>query len=177
MNEDEVRDDVNMWRDLQLQPESINESIPYIPNEEPQIQMPYLGTLSPGYWVKNPAVLSTPNLLRTALSKPAGQHSLLPVVYEEIPVQLVAPQPIVNVGRTVCFYFFVNRGSGGRLGPLLLDLDIDEVSFGNYLDKNAFPDISNIKMKICPLNDPDTLKLRMQEVQVLSRTSTCRSWI
>lgn len=70
--------------------------------------------------------------------------------------------------REVYFYFFVNQGSGGRMAHLLLNMDIDELKFPNYIDKVAFPALSSIKVKIVPLNDPEIRMKRFREVRVLS---------
>lgn len=59
------------------------------------------------------------------------------------------------------------------MGPVLLDMDIDELSFPNYVDKVKFPNLEKIKVKICPLNDPDMRRVRMQEVRLLSETIRC----
>ena len=70
--------------------------------------------------------------------------------------------------REVYFYFFVNRGSGGRQANLLLDLEIEELRLKNILDHASFPNVSSIHVKITPLNDPDAKRLRMEEVKILS---------
>ena len=60
------------------------------------------------------------------------------------------------------------------MGPVLLDMDIDELSFPNYVDKVKFPNLEKIKVKICALNDPEARLVRMQEVRLLSETIECR---
>ncbi len=86
--------------------------------------------------------------------------------------QYIEPQ-VAAVNRTVYFYFFVNRGSGGRLGPVLLDMGVDEISLDNFMDRRAFPNLDRVKVKICPLNDADMRTFRMQELSILSKTHQC----
>ena len=81
----------------------------------------------------------------------------------------------VSVARDVHFYFFVNRGSGGRQAHLLLDLEIEELKLKNILDQKTFPNVSSITVKITPLNDPEIKGLRMEEVRVLSNTRKSRA--
>ncbi len=70
--------------------------------------------------------------------------------------------------REVYFYFFVNRGSGGRVANLLLDLEIEELKLKNILDHKTLPNVSSVKVKICALNDTDIKRARMEEVRILS---------
>lgn len=86
-----------------------------------------------------------------------------------MPDKLISPD-FASRARDVHFYFFVNRGSGGRQAHLLLDLEIEELKLKNILDQKSFPNVSSIKVKISPLNDPDIKRLRMEEVKVLSNS-------
>lgn len=70
--------------------------------------------------------------------------------------------------REVHFYFFVNRGSGGRMAHLLLDMAVDEIKFPNYISKKDFPNLTTIRVKIVPLNDADVRLKRFKEVRALS---------
>lgn len=79
----------------------------------------------------------------------------------------------VPVGRTVYFYFFVNRKSGGLLGPVLIDMGVDEITLDGGPYRQLFPNLDKVKVKICELNEPEIRRIRMQEVNILSRTTHC----
>ena len=67
----------------------------------------------------------------------------------------------------------VNRGSGGKKAPLLLNLQVEEIEFSNYIDhRGALEDLQTIKVKICAMNDASSRYMHMAEIREMSMTKS-----
>jgi len=152
-----------LWGDFNLQRESFDEDIPQ--------RLPPHQVLT----VHSPEHIAT--RIRTRREGEGGDGHTPRVSSqgeEESSALPMLPVPAESTQREVYFYFFVNRGSGGRQAYLLLDLEIEELVMTGLVDKQLHADIKKIHVKITPLNDTDIKESRMGEVRILSEANRHR---
>lgn len=146
--------ELQKWKMLQLRQESLEEEAAGIGME---------GQTAVG---RRQADIAPEDIARKIMVGPQDD-----VVRRQVSMGLDAQEldhEFLDNSREVYFYFFVNRGSGGRMAHLLLDMDVDEIKFPNYISKKDFPNLTTIRVKVVPLNDAEMRMKRFREVKALS---------